>query len=242
MAALVAGRVEHRGALQARRYGSTQSAVGVLLEMRHARPGRSRQWWWSSDPPDHSVRPLIGNATSRHNDDELDRVIPGAPASAVFHAAYRCRTAVWLAYEQTELSLRNRIVTCRTHVRPAANRRSCTGVLRSARRGRVAVLADRRFGSTLRAWPTTPASQPRPSRAEAIVAHAEQSISEDADRRRGARARRRRPAQAPSRPAVGALLSVLAKLSGAQGRRRGRHRCGRQRAVAAVRACARTAC
>ena len=60
-----------------------------------------------------------------------------------------------------------------------------------------------------------PASQPQPSRAESIVSHAEHSISEDAIVA-AARDRAVETGAGAVTPAVGALLSVLAKLSGAK--------------------------
>ena len=60
-----------------------------------------------------------------------------------------------------------------------------------------------------------PASQPQPSRAESIVNHAENSISEDAIVA-AARDRAVETGAGAVTPAVGALLSVLAKLSGAK--------------------------
>ena len=60
-----------------------------------------------------------------------------------------------------------------------------------------------------------PASQPQPSRAESIVTHAEHSISEDAIVA-AARDRAVETGAGAVTPAVGALLSVLAKLSGAK--------------------------
>jgi predicted O-methyltransferase YrrM len=58
-------------------------------------------------------------------------------------------------------------------------------------------------------------SQARPSRAEALVAHAEQSISEDAITA-AARERADDCGAGAVTPAVGAMLSVLAKLAGAK--------------------------
>lgn len=58
-------------------------------------------------------------------------------------------------------------------------------------------------------------TQPRPSRAEAIVAHAEGSITEDAITA-SARERADECGAAAVTPAVGALLSVFAKLAGAK--------------------------
>jgi predicted O-methyltransferase YrrM len=57
--------------------------------------------------------------------------------------------------------------------------------------------------------------QPRPSRAEAIVTHAEQSISEDAITA-AARERAEDSGAGAVSPAVGAMLSVLAKVAGAK--------------------------
>src|SRR6516165_11445842 len=57
------------------------------------------------------------------------------------------------------------------------------------------------------------AGQPRPGRAESMVAHAEQSISED-DIVAAARERAIDIGAGAITPAVGALLSLLAKLSG----------------------------
>ena len=59
------------------------------------------------------------------------------------------------------------------------------------------------------------ASQPTPSRAESIVKHAESSISEDAIVA-AARDRAVETGAGAVSPAVGALLSVLAKISGAK--------------------------
>src|SRR5882724_3373236 len=58
-------------------------------------------------------------------------------------------------------------------------------------------------------------AQVRPSRAEAIATHAEQSISEDAITS-AARERADDSGAGAVTPAVGALLSVLAKLAGAK--------------------------
>ena len=70
--------------------------------------------------------------------------------------------------------------------------------------------------STLRAWPApTTAVTARPSRAESIVTHAEQSITEDAITA-AARERADDSGAGAVTPAVGALLSVLAKLAGAK--------------------------
>jgi len=60
-----------------------------------------------------------------------------------------------------------------------------------------------------------PASKPQPSRAESVVNHAENSISEDAIVA-AARDRAVETGAGAVTPAVGALLSVLAKLSGAK--------------------------
>src|SRR5690349_20677424 len=60
-----------------------------------------------------------------------------------------------------------------------------------------------------------PASPPQPSRAESIVNHAENSISEDTIVA-AARDRAVETGAGAVTPAVGALLSVLAKLSGAK--------------------------
>jgi predicted O-methyltransferase YrrM len=62
---------------------------------------------------------------------------------------------------------------------------------------------------------STDESQARPSRAESIVTHAEQSISEDAITA-AARERADDSGAGAVTPAVGALLSVLAKLAGAK--------------------------
>ena len=70
--------------------------------------------------------------------------------------------------------------------------------------------------STLRAWPApTTRRVARRSRAESIVAHAERSISEDAIVA-AARERAVDIGAGAVTPAVGALLSVLAKLTGAK--------------------------
>ena len=69
-------------------------------------------------------------------------------------------------------------------------------------------------GTTLRAWPA-PTSQAAPSRADSIVKHAEQSISEDAIVA-AARDRAVEIGAGAVTPAVGALLSVLAKLTRAK--------------------------
>src|SRR6201991_1636195 len=61
----------------------------------------------------------------------------------------------------------------------------------------------------------TGSSEARPSRAEAIVAHAENSISEDS-LTAAARERADDSGAGAVTPAVGALLSVLAKLAGAK--------------------------
>ena len=60
-----------------------------------------------------------------------------------------------------------------------------------------------------------PASKPQPSRAGSVVNHAENSISEDAIVA-AARDRAVETGAGAVTPAVGALLSVLAKLSGAK--------------------------
>jgi predicted O-methyltransferase YrrM len=62
---------------------------------------------------------------------------------------------------------------------------------------------------------STDESQARPSRAESIVRHAEQSITEDAITA-AARERADDSGAGAVTPAVGALLSVLAKLAGAK--------------------------
>ena len=84
----------------------------------------------------------------------------------------------------------------------------------ASRHGRVAVVAE---SAPLYAagMSDDPASQPQPSRAESIVSHAEQSISEDAIVA-AARDRAVETGAGAVTPAVGALLSVLAKLSGAK--------------------------
>ncbi len=80
--------------------------------------------------------------------------------------------------------------------------------------GRVAVVADsaRLYAAGMA---DDPASQPQPSRAESIVTHAEHSISEDAIVA-AARDRAVETGAGAVTPAVGALLSVLAKLSSAK--------------------------
>jgi hypothetical protein len=82
------------------------------------------------------------------------------------------------------------------------------------RHGRVVVVAPRAplYAADM---PDDPASQPPFSRAESIVNHAEQSISEDAIVA-AARDRAVETGAGAVTPAVGALLSVLAKLSGAK--------------------------
>src|ERR1044072_2891990 len=60
-----------------------------------------------------------------------------------------------------------------------------------------------------------PASQPQPTRAESIVTHAENSLPEDAIVA-AARDRAVETGAGAVTPAVGALLSVLAKISGAK--------------------------
>jgi predicted O-methyltransferase YrrM len=82
------------------------------------------------------------------------------------------------------------------------------------RHGRVAVVAET---APLYAagMADEPASPPQPSRAESIVSHAEQSISEDAIVA-AARDRAVETGAGAVTPAVGALLSVIAKLSGAK--------------------------
>ncbi len=82
------------------------------------------------------------------------------------------------------------------------------------RHGRVAVVAE---SAPLYAadMADDPASQPQPNRAESIVTHAENSISEDAIVA-AARDRAVETGAGAVTPAVGALLSVLAKLSGAK--------------------------
>ena len=84
----------------------------------------------------------------------------------------------------------------------------------SLRGGRVAAPA-RSGRSTLRAWPAPDEPRRGPGRADAIVAHAEQSISEDAIVA-AARERAVDIGAGAVTPAVGALLSVLAKLTGAK--------------------------
>ena len=84
----------------------------------------------------------------------------------------------------------------------------------ASRHGRVAVVAE---SAPLYAagMSDDPPTQPQPSRAESIVNHAEQSISEDAIVA-AARDRAVETGAGAVTPAVGALLSVLAKLSGAK--------------------------
>ena len=116
-------------------------------------------------------------------------------------------TLVWLAYEQTEHFLRKTA----THFATCRNR-PISGTISRFQHGRVAARAIP-VGSTLRAWPA-PTTR-GPSRAESIVRHAERSISEDAIVA-AARERAVDIGAGAVTPAVGALLCVLAKLTGAK--------------------------
>ena len=116
---------------------------------------------------------------------------------------------VRLAYELTELSLRKRGYPVATWANQWIFH---SNWLR--RHGRVALVAGcaRLYAAGMA---DEPASQPQPSRAESIVEHAEHSISEDAIVA-AARDRAVETGAGAVTPAVGALLSVLAKLSGAK--------------------------
>ena len=96
----VAGRVEHRGALQLVGW-LHPIGVAVLLEVGHA--GRGHQCVvvgssWSGLPIDARQIVIRGNV-------KMLRAIPG-PASRRVPCALPSSIGVWWAYEQTELSLR----------------------------------------------------------------------------------------------------------------------------------------
>ena len=117
---------------------------------------------------------------------------------------------MWVAYEQTEHFLRS----FTTHFRTSENGRH-QGVILGSGDGRVAAAAH--IGWLYAAGMAStddPTGAPR-SRAESIVAHAESSISEDAIVA-AARERAVDTGAGAVTPAVGALLCVLAKVTGAK--------------------------
>src|SRR3954463_350431 len=121
----------------------------------------------------------------------------------------RSPTGVWLAYEQTELFLR----TCATHFLTWPNG-SSQGVILAIEHGRVAAAAH--IASLYAAGMASTDDVIGPhSRPESIVKHAEGSISEDAIVA-AARERAGDIGAGAVTPAVGALLCVLAKLTGAK--------------------------
>ncbi len=117
-------------------------------------------------------------------------------------------TLVWLAYEQTEHFLRKNA----THFSTCKNPPISAPILAFGR-GRVAGAGP--AGWLYAAGMASTDETGPPSRAESIVTHAEQSISEDAIVA-AARERAVDIGAGAVTPAVGALLCVLAKLTGAK--------------------------